>query len=167
MTGQPNHIASITVRVATIDDIPFLRAMIWEALLASPTHLKRLGAEKIQQYEDEYWSRWAIQPEPAFIAQDENARPLGIISLRPDDTEQPVRCWRIAIGVERDARGQGVGRRLIEHAFDFAKAEGATYVNLMVDPVNLPAIGLYKKCGFVEIGTRDNVIEMRTQLVAG
>ena len=38
----------ITVREATVADIPFLRAMIWEAILASPTEVTRLGIEQFQ-----------------------------------------------------------------------------------------------------------------------
>jgi hypothetical protein len=62
----------ITIREATVEDIPFLQAMIWEALLASPTFLARYGVATMQQAEEQYWRRWPQQPEPAFVALDAN-----------------------------------------------------------------------------------------------
>jgi len=47
LTGQ------IIVRAATAEDIPFMRAMIWEAMLASPTFLAMHGVENLQQLEED------------------------------------------------------------------------------------------------------------------
>jgi ribosomal protein S18 acetylase RimI-like enzyme len=151
----------IIVREAQADDGPFLRAMIWEALLASPVFLSHLGVEAIQRHEAQYWSGWTAHPDPAFIAVDENGRKLGAILLKPSGPDRPAAGWRISMGLEANARGQGIGRRLIERAVEFARADGKRYVNLLVDPTNTRAIALYRRTGFVDVGTRDGVIEMR------
>lgn len=152
----------ITIRDATLDDLDFLRKMVWEGLMASPTFVAWMGLATIQEYEDRYWKTWAKQPSPAFIAVDADGRSLGALSLRPNDTEPPG--WRIAIGVEAEARGQGVGRKLMERALDYAKTDGVAYVNLHVDPANQVAITLYQRMGFVDVERRDESIEMRIEL---
>src|SRR5690349_14056326 len=99
----------ITVREATAEDIPFMRAMIWEAILASPTFVAHHGADTLQHYEEDYWSRWAKHPDPAFVALDAIGHKLGALTLKPNDAHEPVSGWRLGIGVDVYARGQGVG----------------------------------------------------------
>jgi ribosomal protein S18 acetylase RimI-like enzyme len=45
-----------------------------------------------------------------------------------------------------------------------AGARGANELGLLVDPKNDVAIALYKKLGFVDVGERDGVTEMRIAL---
>jgi mycothiol synthase len=151
----------ITVREACIEDIPFMRAMIWEAMLASPTFLALHGVENLQQYEEDYWSRWTERPDPAFVAINAGGRKLGAITVKPNDQAESVSGWRIGIGVEAHARGQHVGQHLLERAITFASDKGAEYINLFVDATNTPAISLYRRTGFVVVSEEDNLIEMR------
>jgi ribosomal protein S18 acetylase RimI-like enzyme len=150
----------ITVREATLEDIPFMRKMIWEAILASPIFLAQVGVEKLQQLEDEYWSAWRDRSDPAFVAIDASGQKLGAISVKPNDKGKPVSGWRIGIGVEAHARGQRVGQYLLERVIAFAKENGARYVNLFVDSTNTPAITLYRRVGFVEVSEKTGLIEM-------
>jgi ribosomal protein S18 acetylase RimI-like enzyme len=152
----------ITIRDATAEDMPFLKAMNWEAILASPNFVREMGLEKIRQHEDESWANWTLNAEPAFIAVNAEGRRLGAISLKANEKENDkVIGWRFGIGLEADARGQGIGRQLIEHTLQFGRANGARYVSLYVDPANLPAFTLYHKMGFIEIGETHGAIEMR------
>jgi len=155
LTGQ------IIVRAATAEDIPFMRAMIWEAMLASPTFLALHGVENLQQLEEDYWNRWTERSDPAFVALDVGGRKLGAITVKPDDQDELVSGWRIGIGVEAYARGQHVGQHLLERAIAFARDMGAEYINLYVDATNTPAIALYRRTGFVVVGEEDHLIEMR------
>jgi GNAT superfamily N-acetyltransferase len=108
----------------------------------------------------------AVLPEhsrifsPASVALDATGRKLGAMTLKPNDAE-PVCGWRIGLAVEAHTRGQGLGHRLLERAIAFAREQGAAYVNLFVDPTNIRAIALYHRVGFVEVGGRDQVLEMR------
>jgi ribosomal protein S18 acetylase RimI-like enzyme len=154
----------ITIRDATAEDIPFLQAMIWEAILASPTLLVQDGLETMQQYEEHYWKGWVEHPDPAFVALDATGCKLGAITIKPNDTGEPVRGWRIGIGVESYARGQGVGQHLLKQAIAFARVRVASYVNLFVDPTNIQAIALYQHLGFLEAGQVSGLIEMRINL---
>ncbi|MEU6665948.1 GNAT family N-acetyltransferase [Streptomyces sp. NPDC046727] len=49
-------------------------------------------------------------------------------------------------------RGKGIGRTLMDHAFDFAKEYGAVHVWLEVSNVNAPAIRAYLRMGFAFCG---------------
>ncbi len=154
-------VGPITVREATTEDIPFMRAMIWEAILASPIFLAQVGVEKVQQLEEDYWNGWRERPDPAFVAIDASGEKLGAISVKPNDKDKPVSGWRLGIGVEAHARGQRVGQYLLERVIAFAKENGARYINLFVDSTNTPAITLYRRVGFVEMSERAGLIEMQ------
>ena len=53
------------------------------------------------------------------------------------------------LGVAPNWRGQGLARKLITHAQDVARAEGANALTLDVVSDNTVAIGLYEQMGFV------------------
>jgi ribosomal protein S18 acetylase RimI-like enzyme len=57
-------------------------------------------------------------------------------------------CWLEDIFVEPEARGSGVGRALIEAAFDRARARGCARVELDVNEANPAALALYESLGF-------------------
>lgn len=52
------------------------------------------------------------------------------------------------------ARGQGHGRRLLEHLLDLARGAGVEGVYLEVRPSNRDALALYQGAGFEVIGRR-------------
>lgn len=45
-------------------------------------------------------------------------------------------------------RGRQLGRQLVEHVFDWARASGITRVTLLADPDNAPALAFYSRLGF-------------------
>jgi ribosomal protein S18 acetylase RimI-like enzyme len=81
-----------------------------------------------------------------FVAVRENSD-VGLVRCAPDDT-RPDTAWLISMWVAPEARGHGVGERLIDAAVDWARAEGATRVLLDVADDNRPAIALYARKGF-------------------
>lgn len=154
-----------TIQQAELDDLPFLRAMNWQAVLASPGFIEEYGLEKLQQQEDDYWPSWMPQDSPAFIALDENGQRLGAITLKNHEKDKmPVRGWRFGIGIQEAARGKGVGRSLIEHSLDFARQSGAYYLTLFVDPANRTAVSLYRTMRFQPVSKFGSLIEMRLEL---
>lgn len=58
--------------------------------------------------------------------------------------------------VNPDVQRQGVGTRLLKHFLQLACRHNADTVMLEVRPSNTPAIRLYEKLGFNEIGLRRN-----------
>jgi GNAT superfamily N-acetyltransferase len=50
--------------------------------------------------------------------------------------------------VSKAQRGGGLGRRLVEQVFDWAKAQGMGRVTLLADENNTPALAFYEALGF-------------------
>ncbi|WIM06086.1 MAG: GNAT family N-acetyltransferase [Candidatus Nitricoxidivorans perseverans] len=50
--------------------------------------------------------------------------------------------------VSRAHRGKGLGRKLVEHVCEWAKAEGMPRVTLLADRDNAPALAFYERLGF-------------------
>jgi [ribosomal protein S18]-alanine N-acetyltransferase len=150
----------ITIREATAADVAFLQAMLWEAILASPSLIRAMGLEQLQEVEDQYWGSWANKQDPAFIAVDADGKSVGMILLKRN-LDEAVASWRLGIAVAPERRGQGIGRLLLRAAATFVRARAGTYLNLLVDPENAPAMALYRQEGFQEMGEVNHLIEMR------
>jgi ribosomal-protein-alanine N-acetyltransferase len=58
------------------------------------------------------------------------------------------------ICVRQSFRGKGLGRAMLEHLIALARSHRAEVMFLEVRPSNPPAIELYRKLGFAEVGTR-------------
>ncbi len=56
-------------------------------------------------------------------------------------------------------RGRGIGRTLMDHAFDFARECGAGHVWLEVSTINAPAVRAYLRMGFVFCGLDTSLYE--------
>ncbi len=90
----------------------------------------------------------AANTEGIFVAEADGAI-VGYITTRVDREAGRGRIPNLA--VTADARGQGIGRRLIERALDYFRAGGLQYA--MIETMAQNAIGqhLYPACGFVEV----------------
>jgi len=100
---------------------------------------------KARQIEEDF----AANPAGCFVAEQEG-RVLGYITTRVDREAGKGRIPNLAVAAA--ARGQGLGRRLIEHALAYFRAEGMSFA--MVETMEGNAIGerLYPSCGFEEVG---------------
>ena len=59
-----------------------------------------------------------------------------------------VRAWVEDVVVDKEARGKGIGEKLIRTSIERAKAEGAKTIDLTSRPSRVEAHRLYKRCGF-------------------
>ena len=96
----------------------------------------------------------ALLEDPAteflLAAADGDDGPAGVCQLRyrlsvwttTDD------CWLEGLFVDDGARGTGLGRALIETAFERARARGCARVQLDVAEDNTRAIAVYHAAGF-------------------
>ncbi|WP_107469347.1 GNAT family N-acetyltransferase [Streptomyces sp. Tue6028] len=64
------------------------------------------------------------------------------------------RSWVLGLGVTKDLRGQGQGRRLMREALHELRNRDVREVWLSVEPANDAAIALYGSLGFVHQGSR-------------
>lgn len=58
------------------------------------------------------------------------------------------------VGVAKSAQGKGLGARVFAALLKDARENGMTSVTLEVRSGNAPALGMYKKFGFVAVGRR-------------
>lgn len=63
-------------------------------------------------------------------------------------TQDGYRSWVVSLGVTRDQRGRGLGRRLMLEVLRRLRADGVREVRLTVEPANAAAIMLYRSLGF-------------------
>lgn len=84
-----------TVREAVQTDQPFLKQMLWGAVMASPTLTEKIGIDKVKKHEDKYWANWPINLNPALIAIDQAELPVGALLFLPN---QEADSWRLGMG---------------------------------------------------------------------
>ena len=77
-------------------------------------------------------------------------RPVGFVLARNIDGEAEI----LTIAVARSARGTGVGRLLMDQVLQYLHAERAKVLFLEVDEENEPALKLYRRLRFEEVGRR-------------
>ena len=86
-----------------------------------------------------------------FVALSEN-KPIAFTQLYPKfSSVSALRNWHIGdLYVEPTHRKKGIGKKLLEQAYDFAKEDGANFISLNTADGNLTAQKLYKDFGFIE-----------------
>jgi GNAT superfamily N-acetyltransferase len=94
------------------------------------------------------WSRFfdADEPVHALVAEKEG-RLLGLVHYlfhRSTDLIGPT-CYLQDLFTAEEARGQGVGRTLIEAVYERAKAAGSPLVYWQTHETNVTAMALYDK----------------------
>ncbi len=94
---------------------------------------------------------------------EELARPWARlwIARREKKAMAFVLAWHVAdelhvldIATAPPARRTGLARRLMDHALEYARANGVRHMLLEVRRSNTPAIKLYRACGFFAMGVR-------------
>jgi [ribosomal protein S18]-alanine N-acetyltransferase len=143
-------LTSVLIRLATADDVPFIRALERQA---------------------EGAAHWAQREYDALFAPDAPPR-IALVAVNEDVTRLHgfviVRCapdeWEIEnVVVAREHRRLGIATKLIRELLTQAHVGGATSVLLEVRESNLAARRLYEKLGFSEQGRRGNYYHEPTE----
>ena len=142
------------VRAATVADLPFLRAMAYEAATwrpeAQPPPETILGDPAVARYV----SGWGRVGDAGVIGEEDG--PVGAAWYRLFPTDNPGYGFvepdvpELSIGVSPQRRGRGIGTRLLEALVDVARGDGQRAISLSVEPDN-PALQLYERTGFVRV----------------
>lgn len=105
------------------------------------------------------WRAFALDPDSAIWVAEmpETATPVGYALLTTPDL--PVDTGPADIELRRiyllsKWQGGGLGRRLIERAFEHARGDGKRRFLVGVHAGNAAAIGFYRRVGFDRVGTR-------------
>ena len=88
------------------------------------------------------------------VAIDNEGKVVGWCDIARGERESIAHTGHLGMGLVKEHRGQGHGRRLMEAALTAAKAQGIERVELEVFASNAPAVTLYRKLGFREEGRK-------------
>ena len=106
------------------------------------------------------WGEWSKMHLPAhrFVAVEtsKTIRGWSALSRFSDRREYAgvVECYTY---VRADARRTGVGTALLQALIDATEAQGLWTLQAHIFPENQPALGLFQKCGFHVVGTRERI----------
>ena len=84
------------------------------------------------------------------VARGDNGQAIGMASAQMvvSTAEGALSAWIEDVVVHQDYRRQGIGRQLLEYLVEWAKARGATRVQLVADQENANADFFYQALGW-------------------
>nr|WP_017975546.1 GNAT family N-acetyltransferase [Actinopolyspora halophila] len=135
----------LTLRALTADDWPRWREVRLAALADAPYAFK----SRFSDWQDEGEARWRARfeiPDSYNVVALMSNRPVGLASGFPrDDGDGELRsAW-----VGPEARGHGVGDRLVVAVQEWAVRSARAALKLAVISGNGPAVALYQHHGFI------------------
>lgn len=97
-----------------------------------------------------FWSQLASPVARMTLAVEPGDDLCGYVGVSVSGGQADI----LTIGTAPRVQGRGLGRRLLEHAADTARDAGAEVLHLDVAADNEPALRLYRRHGFSELGRR-------------
>jgi GNAT superfamily N-acetyltransferase len=135
-----------TMRRATREDLPAIVALLADDHLGA----RRESPDDLTPYEDPF-TRIAEDPNQHLTVAEHDGDILGTLQLTliPGLSRQgATRALIEAVRVHTDARGTGLGTRLIEWAIDEARRQGCSLIQLTSDATRVGAHRFYERLGF-------------------
>jgi ribosomal protein S18 acetylase RimI-like enzyme len=135
------------IRRLTREDAAAYGALRLEALTLAPDAFGASPQDEADRDAAEVLARNAV-----FGAEGEDGL-LGMAALWRETLAKRRHIglvWGVWVALE--ARGQGLGQRLMAAVIAEARAQGLTYLQLGVGATNLPALALDRRAGFVVTG---------------
>ena len=132
------------------DDWPAVAEIYWDGM-----------RDGLATFETEVprWEEWDAGHLPAHrLVAEVLGEVVGFAALAPVSSR---RCYagvtENSVYVARDARGLGIGRRLLEELIEGAEAAGIWMIQTAVFPENKASLALHDRCGFRVIGVRERI----------
>jgi len=139
---------SLAIRRATLEDVPAIRALLADDELGRTR--EDLSEEGLERYMKAFEAIAADERNWLYVA-EEAGRIVGtwqvtyIPYLSRGGNE---RAHIEAVRVASDRRGEGIGRAMMRHALDEAKARGCLLAQLTSDRTRPDAHRFYESLGF-------------------
>ncbi|MBR43890.1 MAG: GNAT family N-acetyltransferase [Gemmatimonadetes bacterium] len=123
---------------------------LFTAYMAMPHHEMECceydSASEIESLPEPY-----VEPRGAILMASLNTQPVGCVALAPFNEHRTCEMRRLYVLPE--ARGQGIGRTLVEQIMEVARGLGYRVMRLDTAPELAVAIGLYEELGFLRVQT--------------
>ena len=122
----------------------------WTAIVAEERFVR---SEEVQVPARAYRRRFRQRSHVEIhIVALEGDRLIGHVNVQRERHPVTHHVASLSIAVAADARGRGIGRRLMEEAIAWSKRVGIEKLVLSVYPHNEAAIALYRSFGFADEG---------------
>lgn len=149
----------LTIRRIRANEGLRLRALRLQALADAPTAFGSTLAVEAA-FPESVWheraSGGAVDVDRITFVAEDRGRWVGLATGLAGDYKG-AGSTLVGMFVEGDARGQGVGRALVEAVVDWARSRGASQLSLWVTATNEPALALYRRCGFRPTGETEPI----------
>jgi L-amino acid N-acyltransferase YncA len=141
---------SIELRPLEPDDWPAVAEIYWDGM-----------RDGLATFETEVptWAEWDAShlPDHRLVA-DLLGEVVGWAALAPVSSRA---CYRgvveDSVYVARQARGLGIGRKLLEALIAGAERAGIWTIQTSIFPENRASLALHERCGFRVVGTRERI----------
>jgi phosphinothricin acetyltransferase len=137
----------------TASDWPAVRAIYEEGLASG------IGSFEVSSPEWEQWNA-ARLPHSRFIARDETGTVAGWAAISPFSKRK---CYagvaEVGVYVAAAARGNGVGRALLEAVIASSEAHGIWTLQGATIAENAASLALQARCGFRVVGRRERIAQ--------
>ncbi|MEV5378870.1 GNAT family N-acetyltransferase [Streptomyces nondiastaticus] len=141
----------INIRTLSPDDWPLWRELRLVALAEAPyAFSSRLADWQGDGDREERWRARLELPGSLNLIAELDGSPAGMVSGIPGPNAGTVEL--ISLWVAADARGRGVGERLVRAVEQWATDTGAERLHLAVMPGNEHAFALYRRLGLHDTG---------------
>jgi len=88
------------------------------------------------------------EPRSGYFVAEQDGRLLGGAGIFPTAGLPSDTCELVKMYLSPAARGQGLGRRLVDHSLEFARSAGFAQVYLETMPELQQALAMYARLGF-------------------
>jgi ribosomal protein S18 acetylase RimI-like enzyme len=160
-----------TIRPASIEDLPFLWEMLFEAAAVSDP-VREMGKEKALAlpFIAHILENFGQKDDFGFVAETAGKVLIGAVWARLFPAEAKgygfvsAEIPELAIAVAPGFRGMGAGARLLEELIREARKLKFPALSLSVDRLN-PALKLYERAGFADAGVSDKTDSSVTMIL--
>ena len=130
----------------------------WEQVRAIYLEGLRTGNSTFET-EAPAWEKWdeSHLPTPRLVARRDD-KVLGWAALSPVSKRHVYRgVAEVTVYVAENARGQGIGRALLEALIAESERNGIWTLQASIFPENTASVALHLQCGFREVGRRERI----------
>ena len=156
-------------RLATPADNFFLRDLLAE-ILTPPGGVKPSVDEVMAQPQAASFVEGWGRPGDHGVIAESVMEPIGAAWYRVFDEDDPAAGFEggktpeLLVAVDRAHRGRGVGTMLVKALVDKARDERNEAIGLTVPSMNLPAVSVFRACGFNTTREANGLLTMLARL---
>lgn len=143
-----------TIRIPAPDEAGAVTRMLCELDRENSTMMLEPGERSDDPRLLQEWLSVLHPDHHCYLVVFDGRRALGFVHAERGPFRRNRHSAYVVIGFLEEARGRGWGRRLLGAVDRWATERGVSRLELTVMAHNAAAIGLYRRCGYVEEGLR-------------